>query len=815
MRINIYILPFFCFLLMSNAFAYDKEAECTDCSCKACNLYPNGAIDRGSCVIINHQGAPLYETKDSPIVKRKLNFNDRFFLKNAYNNRVEVEKSAKSVGWVDKKYLHCGVEPLKYRNGLPMQFFIKTAAQIRDKVSFVKAYFSSDSSSQQFRKLYRFTRYFIVDEKDNRFLLAYKYSRTNEDIKTNNLVGWVEQDDGFVWDTACGLRPKDNLIISEGPKKGEEKHLFIYMSKDDAEKKYNGKPVLSGERWYKLEKRIPIIGSDSKYYKVVAPCPGIGVKQNQIKFNDEWKKPIGDDLMSTSANYKKAISTINTIDIFFLIDGTMSIIPYYETIQEVVREITYHIENEKRLSNISVRFGFGMYKDSYAKEEELSDWFSFSQYACNLSIDEMKRNKQQFQEAMDQIIDRIQHADLSSVPDLDFEENLFGGINKYINQEKSNCPDRLKILFIIGDHGYSVNNQHRLYNRKRLGGLNDLIDGLRSNIAIGEKQVVTFFIQTPEAPQSYGNLTINDYQNAYRLFSTQANNFLNELSRQSSRYRNQNNRNYFIQLNDSNRDLLPKTIMDAIFDYVNTKVVDVVDELMIDLSGGNSLAKTIEKYMGHEKYNDLPILFWDIVYNGSCIHLGDQCQDNVMDAILEGYIPKSEEWEKEIWLEKSKFEEYVKNIQSIVSMFENNNTTDPSVFTQVLMKTFERIINIPIKDLSIPLSRLLKLKHDLPVDHDSPLFRQSLNELEYQIEKQPILIENLSIWLTAKVEMLKIVQNEKKVSIERTPEIGGWYLNQPYIHPNKIKGKPFPKGMSYLHDDDGTSIYWVPIKFLP
>ena len=803
---------------MSTAFAFDKypkNEECTDCSCKACQIPQIGAINEGSCVIVNHQDAPLYETKDSPVGKTKLNFNDKFYLKNAYNKRVEVTKNSNiSVGWIDKEYLHCGVEPLRYRNGLPMQFFIKTAAQIRKKVSFVKAYFSSDPSCKQFRKLSKFTRYFIADEKDNRFLLAYKYSRTNEDKKTNNLVGWVDQDDGFVWDTACGLRPKDNLIISNGPKKGEEKQLFIYMNKDDAERKFNGKPVLSGDRWYKLEKRIPIIGYDEKYYKVVAPCPGIGVKHNQIIFNDEWKKPIGDDLMGTSANIKNAISTINKIDIFFLIDGTMSIIPYYETIQQVVNEITYHVENEKRLSNISVRFGFGMYKDSYAREEELSDWFSFSQYACNLSIDKMNRNKKQFKEAMDQIIDRIQHADLSTVPDLDFEENLFGGIKKYINQEKSNCPDRLKILFIIGDHGYSVNNQHRLYNRKRLGDLNDLIDGLRPNRAIGSKPVVTFFIQTPEDPKSYGNLTVNDYQKAYQLFATQANNFLNELSHFSI-YRNQNNRNYFIQLNDSNRNLLPETIMDAIFDYVNTKVVDVVDELMIDLSGGNSLAKTIEKYMDHEKYNDLPILFWDIVYNGSCKHLGDQCQDNVMDAIIEGYIPKSEEWEKEIWLEKSTFDVYVKDIGTIVSMLVDNNVTEPSVFTNVLTKTLERFLNITIKDFSKQLSELLLLKHELPVDHDSPLFKQSLNELQDKIERQPVLIDNLSIWLTAKLKMLKIVQNEKKVTIEGKSKIRGWYLNQPYIDPNKIFGKPFPKGMSYLHNDDDILIFWVPIKFLP
>jgi len=451
---------------MSNAFAFHK---CTDCSCKACQIPQIGSINRTTCVIVNHQGASLYETKDSPIVKRKLNFNDKFYLKNAYNKRVEVTNSNVSVGWVDKQYLHCGVEPLRYRNGLPMQCFIKTAAQNRKKICFVKAYFSSDPSCKQFQKLYRFTRYLIVDEKDNRFLLAYNYSSTNED----NLLGWVEQDDLFFWDTRCELRPSENLIISDKPKKGSKKQLFIYMNKDDAEKKLNGKPVLSGDRYCKLKKRILIIGSDEKYYKVVA-IPEIVVKYNQIL-----------------------------------------------------------------------------------------------------------------------------------------------------------------------------------------------------------------------------------------------------------------------------------------------------------------------------------------------------CQDNEMDAIIEGYIPKSEKWEKGIYLEKSTFDVYVKDIGTIVSMLVHNNVTEPSVFTNVLMKTLELFFYFSIKDLSKPLSKLLLLKHELPVDHDSPLFKQSLNELQDKIERQPVLIDNLTIWLTAKLKMLKIVQNEKKVTIEGKSKLRGWYLNQPYIDPNKIKGKPFPKGMCYLHDDDGPLFYWVPIKFLP
>jgi len=779
------------------------------CDCKRFNLPETGDVNFTWTVKVKADDVPLFETPTDSNPKEKLKFNQNFNIVKADGNRLQVQRHEDMIpyGWVDRKNLLCALKPLKSDSGLDKKFYIKTATRVRsDKPATVKAYskpVSDTCGSGGCRELARFDGYFIFDDSDGRYLLADAYKLRPE----NRLVGWVDAEDGFIWDTAYGLRPKENLVFPEdNPKAGQERVVYAYLSEEEALKRHNGRPILGGERWFKYALRIPILGREKNLFKVVMPLAGVGVSQSD-KFG---RIVISDQRRQSTEQAIQNILNIKNIDIFFLIDGTRSIEPYLTSIKSVVSELKTRIGKNPELGVITSRLGFGIYRDQYAEETELGYWHSFPEI-CSIDKGSIEQNHKRFMDEMDMIIQAMLNYRIKG--DKDFEENSFGGIQKFIDNELTNCPDRLKILFVIGDHGYSPGNQKKLYNRTPVSE-KLIVNGLQGDQENGVMPVITYFIQTPYVANNTVKLSKSNSKKAYKLFAKQAKSILNGLKKQTPKMEIDR---YFLQTDDKN---LGQKVIDGLSAFINPKAVSAVNEIILDLRGGASLAETIERWQSYNDFNNLPGLFWDLIANAGCKYLGDQCSSRIMDTILEGYIPISNDIVVDIWCTAEDLKKYRNIIEGILDSSEYQH--GKFVRTELvygLISTLQRLVpSPPPPETGETLIEYVRRISYLPIRQDSPLFRYSIQELEDRTKVPDCEIERLFAWLGNVNNFLYYIADNKCPVYEVRAQPGNCASGTdiPYIVPGSILGKHFSdSNMSYSHPLGGTTIYWIPKKYLP
>ena len=788
------------------SFVYSGDGSC---DCKRFNLPDSGVVDYTWSVKIKRQNTPFYSSKTDQKPEGFLNFNDNFNLVEAYKDRLRVQRheDIKAFGWVDKKDILCSLKPLRSSSGLHKKFYIKTATKFRsDKPSTVKSYDSpvgNECGSQGCRELARFEGYFVFDEDNGRILLADAYTLRPE----TRLVGWVDAEDGFIWDTSYGIRPREDFVFPQGhPKAGEERVTYAYLSRKEALQKRNGRPVLGGDRWFKYALRIPVLEREQNMYKVIMPLVGVGINKS-----DRYGRVVIFDNRQVST--EKAIQNIlnlKNIDVFFLIDGTKSIEPYLKSVQKVVTKLKKVIEQDDTLGVINSRFGFGIYRDFYAEETELGYWYSFPEN-CTLDRGAMNQNHNEFIAELDIIMQAMLSYRIRG--DLDFEENSFGGLVKVIDNEISNCPDRLKVLFIIGDHGYSSVNQQNLYGRVPVE-METLIEGLRGNLKNGVMPVITFFIQTPYVEKRTNSLSYADCKRAYELFGSQAKEILNGLKKHAVKMHPER---YFLTSSDKD---LPDKVIEGLTSFINVKAISAVNEIILDLRGGSSLTEAIDRWQNYDEFNNLPGLFWDLIATAGCKYLGDQCSNRIVDTILEGFIPVTNDIVADIWCtaeDLRKYRNVMENVEDACGYQQGKFIRRELV--HALITTLRRLVpNPPPPETGETLREYVSRISHLPVRQDSPLFNYTIEQLEDPQRVPDCEIERLNTWIANVNKFLYNIADNKRPFFETRQQPGSCPggNNIPYIVPGSITAKRFSgKNMSYSHPLGGTTIYWIPKDFLP
>jgi len=269
-RSRIFFSFFAMFVLIT---IYSVQAMAGPGSCEGFDIpQKDGEADWVYAVKVIRQNATVYENPTSSSALKTLDFDLSLSVVKVSDSRLQVKKLSdkKPLGWVNRSDLLCGFKPLKGDSGLEQKFYIKTGTEVRgDKPSTVKAYASPDlnTCSGKCRELSRFSGYFVFDKlkDDSAYLLSENY-----DLDYNTrLVGWVSKKNGFIWDTAYGLRPKENLIDESG----NEKTVCAYSSLNNAIAGKGCQPILGGDRWYLSEHRIPILYiieyKRKSFYKVI------------------------------------------------------------------------------------------------------------------------------------------------------------------------------------------------------------------------------------------------------------------------------------------------------------------------------------------------------------------------------------------------------------------------------------------------------------------------------------------------------------------------------------------------------------------
>ena len=723
----------------------------------------NGEIDTNNFVRVLRHNAPLYPKANSTRPRQQLKFGEALLpiRINSLRKRIQVRTSGTRtpLGWMEGQDLLCGLKPLQSDKGLDRKVFIKTPDS-KDPSTTVPAYPSYQGPCNgRCKQLSRFRLYFIyAEDKDNQRYLVID-SHTLEGIsEPPSLVGWVESGSTIPWNTKLGMRPRE-----------EVEHISLQSKNSNRE----GIELGGGNIWYTLPIHIPIldINQDQQLYHVAAPGIGFeGFKQ-----------------------YENVLTTLKLVDVFFLIDGTASMGPYIKAARQAVENIAYGLRNEPNFRETSFRFGFRIYRDTYADNITglgcsggICEGMPLSTTTCQSNSQASEDNWQAFVSLLDRIKETRNDQD-------DYPEKLFNGMRQAI-EDMEPCPDRTKILFVIGDHG-----------DKQREWPHDLVDDFDS--AFDRK--VIFFIQTPKARKSRG------YRWAYKTYRTQAFKLLDRILPTEYNGIIIPRTDYFLSLNQTQ---LATQVVEQVKKYSPS---GLINELEQALAGGEALQTVLKRSM---KAGGMPILYWKWIEETGCSELGRQCQTSANHRVVDFYISTDKrKVQEEVWMTTDNLEDWLNLLRPFEDLVRLPVRKQRAEFVRLLRKQIQDILGgYPRENITLSEIITMARKDALPMREDSPLLQYTIKEIREEIEGCEVL--RLIEWVNAIRNVLQKVYHDSTQKVVFTleyPRSGSCPLT--------AKGRKVPKlkmGRSkdlgpdettyrYDHTLYNNTVYWLPVDYLP
>ncbi|MBF0623930.1 MAG: hypothetical protein HQL82_03885 [Magnetococcales bacterium] len=773
-------------------------------------------------------------------------------------------------GWVKKSDLLCRNLPIKGEGGLEVKFFIRTSTAPRQEDGTdpaVRVFQNPELSecvggSDNCREgASRFHMYFVFDQQGDAVLLADRYRLEEEDL----LLGWVSLSNGFQWNNAYSLRPREDLTA---PEDGGPGTVCSYEHLKDAVAR-NAKachPVVGGVNWFKSPLRIPVLdmvdeegrhvapedqSADQKkrrFYKVALARPGlVGRPVGEGKF------AISPGLAQQIMPEMKALSAKKNVDIFFLLDATASMDPVIDAVRGtaqqrgVIQEIIHSLKNTPSFKETQFRFGFRVYRDPYADKlvtSGLGDGVGEGHplpATCEMSTEQQTEAYLAFQQA-------ISGVQVTTDDQDDYEENLYGGLNQVLKSDIAACPDHLKVLFVIGDNGFRsgvtlTNARGRSVTKSKYRqaiGQDNLIRLLRGGDREGEKanSVVPFIIQTPARADKAKHAQL--YHQAYRLFEEQSRVLLQQSLPSDSRVEE-----HFFRMDEA--QLVPRLV--ATVERFGGS--SLINEIILDIRGGAALNRVIDR-LRRERV-DIPGVYWHILSKGACGNLGDQCQRRVYDTTLMGYMEADDQVVEELWVSSSALSSWIRILKGFEGYYELPEPQLRRALISALILGLQQEIRRPPIDVAGETpAEYAQRRGGLPVRRHSPLLSYQVPALSAQYvtrdknqqlivvdqRKQPLTdrhgqpiqaipvceLRRLALWAIKSKEILEVIERDNNRPV---------YQSQPYQSfqcPDASEnGKALPRITSpiqaeplgpdpeyrYSHTIGGHKGYWIPQEFLP
>jgi len=744
----------------------------------SCEAYPfdlqrdGKSINTSWPLRVLRQNAPVYSNESDSREKTRLKFGkvlDAVRISNSpKTGRVLVTESGsmpgESLGWMDRQDLLCNITPIKTDKGLDRKAFIKTPPQpeIEGRVvgkGSVPAYACYEGSCRTHTSLSRFAMYFIVAEKTQRYLLAEQYNL----IEGPPLIGWVEEDKIIPWNTTLQVRPKEevtrNIVGSTGPNNSNT----------------SGVVLTGGKIWYKFPLHAPLLDKKGNKYHIAAP--GIGMSGFDVKSMDQ----------ETSL-----VEQHKNVDVLFLLDGTKSMQPYLDTAKSFASQLIQQLSNKHDFRETHFRFGFRVYRDNFAGNQGIGEGLPLSG-SCQARAALTTKNQTEFNRR----IRPVKQSNETSQEDSTYEENLFIGIRQAI-KDLASCPDRLKVLVVIADHG-----------DKNQQASNSLIRKLTKTFTHSPR---IFFIQTPNEKPN-----VEAYKTAYKRFQTQAEYIFSKV------YPGMNYGDNLSQLSKGSPNRIIKELTALVVQQVGSVSSSaVVNETMQKIRAGQSIQTIVEQGM---KEGDLPVLYWQLMEKDLCKQFDDQCQHPVDHRVIDAYIPVSDDIVEEIWMGTRDMDNWKSLLRPLNA---NQIQTKPfdqqkREFIRVLKEELLRIIGEPLfKESRKTLGDIVKRKGGLPVREHSPLMQYTVAEIS---NMQRCEFNRLIKWTTSIYDLLNRVTASPKLKVT--------YLLEDYPKSQcrrvSAKGRNIKRltlrgaqplgpddNYSYLHDfRKGQAIFSIPMDFLP
>ncbi|MBF0308480.1 MAG: hypothetical protein HQL56_02970 [Magnetococcales bacterium] len=839
-------------------------------------FYHEGKLRWAGVVRVLRDKTPLYASSRETKVQQNLTFNQQAEVLQEEGPRLEVrvfraQGQEAATGWVEKRHLLCRNLPLKASSGLEMKFFIRTGTAPRaegEPEPTVKVFQDPELSEcvggkEKCREgASRFHMYFVFDVQDKAMLIADRFRLEEDDI----LLGWVNRNDGFLWNNAFGIRPREDLKSPDGKGRGT---VCSYERLEDAVSR-NAKachPVEGGPDWFKSSMRVPVLEmvdekgaqvapedfatgpAARRFYKVALARPGL------------VGRPVGDGKFAVSAGLvrgassesTKSLSSKKNVDIFFLLDGTASMGAVIDAVRGtdkkkgVIQEIVQTLRGTQGFKDNQFRFGFRVYRDPYAdkmvsgSKEGIGEGLPLGSN-CQVNAKEQEENFKAF----DSAIAKVQVS--SETADDDYEENVYGGLGKVLKEDIGACPDHLKVLFVIGDAGYkdAIDNGF-VHNRpSRSSKYHDavsrelLVQLLRGSNQPGVKtnSIVPFFIQTPFRPETTKHP--GAYKQAYDRFESQSRSLLTDSLPADGK-----SADHFLRMEE---EKLTSRILGTVERFGGSALID---EIILDIRGGAALSSVIERL--RRERSDIPGVYWHILKQGACGELGSQCEGRVYDTTLMGYVESTPDIVEELWVASSALSSWIRILRGFEGYFELPEPQLRRALISAMILGLQQEIRRPPIDVSGETpAEYAQRRGGLPVRHHSPLLSYHVASLSAEqtvrddkgnmsvagadgkvvLDKRgkpvpavPVCeLRRLALWAIKSRQMLEIVERDfnrpvfstEKHQDHRCPDATENGRNLSRVVGN-IEAQPLgpSKEFRFGHTFGGARGYWVPQDYLP
>ena len=816
-NIRFLTLPFVLLALFPSVSVWGEEISSGNCATfDFSKFYSNGLLKWSGVARAIRQDAPLFTEDSNNQTNGTLLFNQQAEILEESKSRVKVrsirfKKHDSSIGWMQKSDLLCHNTPIRGDSGLELKFFIKTSTTARttDKSEPTVQVFQDPELKSCLggtghcrEGASRFHMYFVFDQTDEALLLGDRYRLEEDDL----LLGWVGKSNGFIWNNAFSLRPREDLRSPDNTGPGT---LCTYEQLADALTQ-NAKacqPVEGGNAWFQSPLRIPVldlvnakgehvapddlaIGPASRsirqrrFYKVALARPGLVARRI-----DEDTVAIAPSLAKEIMPEVKSLSAKKQVDIFFVLDATASMEPVIDAVRGtdqqrgVIQEIIHSLKNTQGFRETQFRFGFRVYRDSYAERrmqsglgDGVGEGLALSK-VCDIDAQQQQQALETFQSAIAKVQVTSDDAD-------DYEENSYGGLEQALKEDISACPDHIKLLFVIGDSGYKEssaiqgrrgqNNNNPKYRKP--ANVETLVRRLRGNDEVGTKTntIIPFFIRTPSRAERVKRPDI--YNSAYALFASQANYLLS-----NSLPANTKTSEHFLQMGEEN---LVARLMQTIAKLGSS---ELINEIILDVRGGAALTAVIER-LRRERV-DIPGVYWHILKQGSCGELGEQCEKRVFDTTKIAYIEANDSLVEELWINSGELSSWIRILRGFEGYFDLPESQLRRALISAMVLGLQQEIRRPPIDVSGETpAEYAQRRGGLPVRRHSPLLSYNVNSLSSEqvernkdgrlivvkADKTPMLdnkeqaipavpaceLRRLALWAIRSKELLEIIERD-------------------------------------------------------
>lgn len=802
------------------------------------DIEDDGAIIRTDRVPVIVESSDIRSDPDpqSPVVSA-LPFGERVFLLRQSDDYLLVGPDARyegnALGWVHADTLLCRTTPLRTEEGISQKFFIRTAANVAEgEPTAIEPTAGPRTTTcarlnDSCQSLTRFSLFYIFaeDPQTNRVLLIGRQLSEND----TPLIGWVSGDDGYRWNSRYGMRPSDNMALNEATgvlEPGPEIRLCLHETLEEAAAATEDRclyPILGGPRWFTSTIRIPVLDrvehQGTPYLRVALPIAGVGEDSR-------------DELLDQVAGLDAAIAALQSlknIDVYFLIDGTQSMGPHIDALigrgasEGIIPAIQNAFETDPRFSNVTVRYGYRVYRDTYAggvfgivEEDSLR-----LSRECNPSEADLAANREAVQEGIARI--DPDYTGGTGIRDTDHEENLALGL-AFAVDDMAACEDNVKLLFIIGDTGFD--SERLAADDSPITTEAQIVSLLAESTTRSVDPIVPFFIQVPQV-----NSQSQNYVEAYDLFTTQAQSMLQSISQLYTEGLEQPRdwgieENYFSL---DGRDISTSQV--EMVDFILSRVANYgdqrpVNEIIAGLRTGESLVQIITALQGSAE--GIPALRLAQIERRICDTLGAACTERIVSDVAEGYIEHTEDVIMDVLLTSNEFSEWSEQLDvfrdlNALSMIDQSQLV-VNMMTNSVQKTLGELTPA---EMNMSIADFLALRAGLPVGDNTPLLDYSLRDFVAATDGETTRMDGNEVELCELLYVIRWLERHRPIfaAIDRgevplfsTQEITNCQLRRDTMRELQIldpRRFPDPDRMSYAFVRMSEREFWIPENFLP